>query len=176
VQRGKAERIETLERPPDAIERCFGLANMHDALGESERRIERSPRPAKHGVPMLGLGCDQCLWPFGAVTEQIGACIFQNVGDDRLLPVFDAVDCAIGKLGQRHGQGIDAVSLCAPLLGHRLCELTRWQCEMRLGWRTHRLAVEQKRSRPPPFVLDRHMVVEALGQIRDSRDLPRHGL
>ena len=46
---------------------------------------------------MLGLQRHEFLWPFGAIADEIGAGIVDDVADDRALVSLNAVDDAVGE-------------------------------------------------------------------------------
>ena len=56
----------------------------------------------------------------GAVEQQIGTEIFDDVLGHRIDPIDDGLDDAVGKARQRHGQGIEKFLLGVPFRGDRL--------------------------------------------------------
>jgi hypothetical protein len=117
---------------------------------------------------MRPLRLDEPARTLRPVAQEIGAGIVDDVADHVVFAPRNAVDRAIGELGQRHGGGIDALLLRPPLLGDRLGEGTRGQQELPLARRAYWLAVEQEREPPVP-VPDIGALVEPLRKIGTRR-------
>ena len=58
---------------------------MHHAFGKKHGNAEIPLGPGDDRIPMLGLQRHEALGAFGAVADEVGAGIVENVADHRLL-------------------------------------------------------------------------------------------
>ncbi len=69
-----------------------GLFDKADTFDADETGAEFIARKGQHRIPRAGLRRDQAFRLGGAITEEIGAGIFHDVGDDGFDIARDAVD------------------------------------------------------------------------------------
>ncbi len=171
VERRQAEIVELGDLLAQRGDGGLRLRHMHDAFRQAERCVEGLLGPGEHRVPQPGLPRHEPFRAIGAVAQEIGAGMGENVVDHPVPLARHPVDRGVGELGERHGLGVDMRALRPPFVRDRLRQSFARHGQRCLARRAHGLAVEQQ-SEAAALIRDRNVLVEPL---RKSRLFGRRG-
>ena len=113
---------------------------------QHEARTELVGRPAHDRIPCRALLRDQPCRAIGAVEQQIGAEVLDDVRRHLVAPFGNAVDDAVGEPRQRHARRIDGLGLRVPFPPQRIGNRRPGRASTRPRGRPHRLAVQRDRE------------------------------
>ena len=146
AERGERNGIVVrVERCGDRRQRLGRLRDMRHAGCHIEARAERLRRPAQNRIEGVRLARNQRVRLLGAVAEEVGAGVAQNVGPRFGHRVRDAVDRRVEEPRQRHVGRIDCLALPLPFGRHFEHERPARRGERIAARRPRSAAVEQKR-------------------------------
>ncbi|MNS58803.1 hypothetical protein D3C72_917360 [compost metagenome] len=137
---------------------------MHDAFNENEARAEHIGRPVQHGIPMVRLSRNQRFRVTGAVTKKIGRRKPEDILENRLGVVGDAIDGGIHMARYRHDHRVHHLLLGIPLIAKQFSQRVRRDGQRLLGGRAQRLAIEKDGKATLLHLSDGDILVEPLRQ------------